>query len=145
MGEFEISLENQEFEITPHLGLIPVSDGLMGITLYNIGLYFTYTELGEERMWGNFTVNFQEFIGIKNSAYIDTNNCWYAEQILETGIAKNTGFKKISGNFEYPLWVFDEAFLKGIDAETYRKYSKEYDEYVESMMGYCDEEQTLKM
>ena len=32
------------------------------------------------------TVSFGEFIRVKNSAYIDTNNCYFAQQILEQGV-----------------------------------------------------------
>ena len=27
--------------------------------------------------------NFGEFIGMKNAAYVDTNNCWFADELLE--------------------------------------------------------------
>ena len=54
--------------------------------------------------FANFTLNFCEFIGMKNCAYVDTNNCWFADELLETGIAQNTGFTKISGYCKYPWY-----------------------------------------
>ena len=35
----------------------------------------------------SLTVSFGEFIGMKNCAYVDTNNCSFAEQLLKQGIA----------------------------------------------------------
>ena len=55
------------------------------------------------------TVSFGEFIGLKDSAYIDTNNCRFAQQLLDQGIAVDTGLRKSSGFCEYPLWGFQEG------------------------------------
>ena len=111
-NKFTISgFNNKSFEITPHLKLVDVTD-FMGEKQHNIGLYFTHIEDGAEMPFANFTLNFCEFIGMKNCAYVDTNNCWFADELLETGIAQNTGFTKISGYCKYPLWQFKEEFLK---------------------------------
>ena len=48
---------------------------------------------------------------IKNSAYVDLNNNPFATQLLDMGIATDTGFTKQSGYVTYPLWRFDEKFL----------------------------------
>lgn len=66
---------------------------------------------------------------LRNAAYIDTNNCYFAQQLLEQGIAKDTGLKKRSGFCEYPLWVFEEGFLREIGKENYEKYKAAYDTY----------------
>ena len=66
---------------------------------------------------------------LRNAAYIDTNNCYFAQQLLEQGIAKDTGLKKHSGFCEYPLWVFEEGFLREIGKENYEKYKAAYDTY----------------
>ena len=87
----------------------------------------------------SLTVSFGEWIGVKNCAYIDTNNTDFADQLLKQGIAKDTGFYKESGFCTYPLWVFDENFLKEIGAENYEKYSQAYDEYMHSIYGGNDE------
>jgi len=43
-----------------------------------------------------------------NLAYVDTNNCPWAEDFLkENGIAEPTGQTGISGFCEYPLYKFD--------------------------------------
>ena len=136
--KFTISGFNEEkYEITPHLKLVEVTD-FMGKKQHNLGLTFTHIENGNEMPFANFTLNFGEFLGMKNCAYVDTNNCWFADEILQTGIAEDTGLTKISGFCKYPLWSFNEEFLEEVDKEVYQKYSDEYDEYMKSMMP-CDE------
>ena len=85
--KFIISGFNDEkYEITPHLKLVEVTD-FMGKKQHNIGVSFTHIEDGAKMPFANFTLNFGEFIGMKNCAYVDTNNCWFADEILETNIA----------------------------------------------------------
>ena len=63
-------------------------------------------------------------------AYIDANNCPFAPQLLTDEIAQDTGYSKISGYCEYPLWVFQEDFLKEIGGEKYEQYSEQFDAYM---------------
>ena len=84
---------DEKFELTPHLRLIEVTD-FMGEKMHNISLNFTHMEDGAEMPFANFTLNFGEFIGMKDCAYVDTNNCWFADEILKTGIAEDTGLTK---------------------------------------------------
>lgn len=145
--KFTISGFNEKkFEITPHLNLAEVTD-FMGEKHHNISLSFTHTEDGNEMPFANFTLNFGEFIGVKNCAYVDTNNCWFADEILQTGIAEDTGLTKLSGMCIYPLWSFKEEFLNAVDNEVYQRYSDEYDEYMKAMMPSEDvgEETTMEM
>lgn len=137
---------DKKFEITPQLKLVEVID-FLGEKLHNLGLSFTHIEDGNEMLFANFTLNFAEYIGVKNCAYVDTNNCWFADEILETGIAEDTGLTKISGFCKYPLWKFKEEFLEAVDKEVYQKYSDEYDEYMKSQMPdeEPDEEPTMGM
>ena len=123
----------EELELIPELVLYVVTD-FMGSEQHNIGLNL-YCE-GEDGLepYATLTTSFGEFIGQKNCAYIDTNNCTFANQLLEQGIAINTGFTKHSGFCIYPLWKFDEEFLKSINKKLYALYSEKYDEYMESMM-----------
>ncbi len=81
------------------------------------------------------TKSFGEIIAIKNAAYIDTNNCDFADQLLEQGIAIKTPFTKSSGFCTYPLWIFNEDVLKEIGGENYQKYSKDHDDYFAAMRG----------
>ena len=85
------------------------------------------------------TRSFGEFIGAKNCAYIDINNCPFAAKFLELGYAKETQFSKRSGFCEYPLWQFNENFLKEIGGEEYEKYSRQYDEYMQKQFGSFEE------
>ena len=80
--------------------------------------------------YATLTKSFGEFISIKNSAYIDTNNCPFADQLLEQGIAEPTGLYKTSGFCKYPLWVFKEELLQEIGGEDYQLYSQTYDQYM---------------
>ena len=86
------------------------------------------------------TKSFGEFIGMKNSVYIDLNNCPFAVDLLKQGFAEDTGLTKHSGRCVYPLWTFKEEFLKEIGAENYKIYSDEFDHYMKGVFGDEDEE-----
>lgn len=98
---------------------------------------------GWQELYCILTKSFEEFIGLKNSAYVDINNCPFAPQLLNRGFAKDTGLYKESGFCSYPLWTFDETVLKETGGEKYERYARAYDEYMESsfigMMGAEDE------
>ena len=107
-----------------------------------------YTDPKEDNGFHPFAVltkSFGEFIGQKNCAYIDTNNCPFADQLLAQGIAIDTGLTKQSGFCTYPLWQFNEDFLKSADSEHYKLYSEGFDAYMESMNPSEDEGQTFGM
>lgn len=97
----------------------------------------------EKEQFAILTKSFGEFLGLKNSAYVDINNCPFAPQLLNRGFAKDTGLYKESGFCSYPLWTFDETVLKETGGEKYERYARAYDEYMESsfigMMGAEDE------
>ena len=117
-------------ELEPCLELYTVHD-FMGKEMPGLAiqLYFFNEELGEPELYEDLTVCFGEFISLRNAAYIDTNNCYFAQQLLEQGIATDTGLQKRSGFCEYPLWVFEEGFLREIGRENYEKYKTAYDTY----------------
>lgn len=51
-------------------------------------------------------------------AYIDTNNCpWAEEFIAENGLGEPTGLTRQSGFCEYPLYVFDMNKLEEANNE----------------------------
>ena len=126
-----------EVELHPKLDLIEVKD-FMGETHHNLYIGFDYYEDGAKLPYADFTVSFGEYIGMKNCAYVDTNNCRFADAILKTGIATDTNLTKHSGFWEYPLWIFKPEFLSDIGKEKYEIYSKEYDKY---MSGIYPEEE----
>lgn len=95
---------------------------------------------GELEEYAFLTVSFGEFISIKNSAYIDTNNCPFAEQLLAFDIAEPTSFSKRSGFCEYPLWVFKESFLREAGGEKYEQYLRAFDAYFNTLKESFDEE-----
>ena len=99
------------------------------------GLALELLSLSDKNIWepyGTISKNFGEYIGLKNAVYIDTNNCPYSEELLEKGIAMKTHLTKSSGFCQYPLWVINPDFLNEHGGENYKKYSKEYDEYMAS-------------
>ena len=119
----------EKIQLEPRLGLSRVSD-MMGKRLPGLAVFLDELTSAGREPYCALTVSFGEFLGIKNSAYIDTNNCGFAEQLLKPEIAQATGLYKTSGFCRYPLWIFSEKFLKEVDEETYRKYAKEYDSYM---------------
>lgn len=131
--------KGKEFELKAHLQLVNVTD-CFGEKQHNLGVSFTSLEDDIEEPFAAFTLNFGEFIGMKNAAYVDTNNCWFADELLEKGIANDTGLNKISGMCKYPLWQFTEDFLKSVDEDIYIKYSDEYDKYMREAVPDSDEE-----
>lgn len=122
----------EKIQLEPRLGLYRVSD-MMGKRLPGLAVFLDELTSAGREPYCALTVSFGEFLGIKNSAYIDTNNCGFAEQLLKPEIAQATGLYKTSGFCRYPLWIFSEQFLKEVDAETYRKYAKGYDSYMSRM------------
>lgn len=114
--------------LKPRVGLYSVTD-FMGKEMPGLAIILDTLD-GEE--YAVLTVSFGEFISIKNSAYIDTNNCPFAEELLDHGIAKATRSRKSSGFCTYPLWIFNEDFLKEIGGDEYQKYSEAYDQYYKS-------------
>ena len=120
-------------KVKPSVELYTVKD-FMGKEMPGLAIRLTDADTLES--FTMLTKSFGEFIGLKNAAYIDTNNCPFANQLLEKGIARDTGLKKTSGRCEYPLWIFDKEFLLEHGEENYKTYSNSYDEY---MKPYLDE------
>ena len=123
-------------KVKPRVELYAVKD-FTGQEMSGLAIRLTDAETLEPFMM--LTKSFGEFIGIKNAAYIDTNNCPFANQLFEKGIARDTGLKKTSGRCEYPLWIFNKDFLLEHGAENYQKYSDAYDEYMNSYTAEAEE------
>ena len=125
----------RQVTVSPRLALYAVKD-FMGTELPGLAVILDdVTDPSEPEQYAVLTVSFGEFIGMKNCAYIDTNNCDFADQLLAQGIAVTTAFTKQSGMCEYPLWLFDEEKLKEMGAEAYYKYTTEYDKYFAENLG----------
>lgn len=114
--------------VCPRVELYSVND-FMGKEMP--GLAIVLDEAGDVpgEQFAVLTVSFGEFIGLKNAAYIDVNNCPFAHEFLEAGIARDTGLTKSSGFCECPLWVFDEGEHSN---GAYEVYEQEYDAYMET-------------
>lgn len=96
-----------------------------------IQLYSYDEEYGFREPYATLTQNFGEFLSARDCAYIDTNNCSFARQLLAMGFCEETGFTKQSGFCTYPLWKFDRDFLKEIDVKgLYSTYEKKFEEYM---------------
>ena len=125
---------DNEIEVIPKLFLYSVKD-FMGKEMPGLGIQLYIEEDGSHEPYATLTVSFGEFIGMKNTAYIDVNNCNFAHQFLIDGIASDSCFTKHSGYCIYPLWIFTEEFLRDIGEETYKCYSEAYDNYMGTEEG----------
>lgn len=115
-------------KLTAKLRLYDVID-FMGRDAYGIGIQL-YDENREPYV--TLTVSFGEVIGIKNAAYVDTNNFPQAiAYIEENHLGIKTPYTKQSGFCEYPLVLFDEDYLKSLDEKMYKKYSDAFDTVTE--------------
>ena len=99
--------------LEPRVELYTVYD-FMGKELPGLAIVLDMPIQGadEKEQFAILTKSFGEFLGLKNSAYVDINNCPFAPQLLNRGFAKDTGLYKESGFCSYPLWTFDETVLK---------------------------------
>lgn len=137
MEKKEYKIKNflgKEIALIPRLFLYSVKD-FMGKPMTIPGIQLYGETDGAEGPFATLTKSFGEFIEAKNTAYIDTNNCDFAEQLLTYGFARNTGLTKNSGFCAYPLWAFDESFLAEIGGEQYQQYSKMFDDYMKAFEG----------
>ena len=133
---------NLKVAVQPRVELYNVSD-FMGTPMHGIAIVLDEIGNTSEKS-GQFavlTVSFGEFIGMKNCAYIDINNCPWANQLLQEGFAEDTGFTHESGFCTYPLWHFHEDFLKEHGEDNYAKYSDGYDKYMASVFETGDEDE----
>ena len=97
---------------------------VMAITLIDASDHIPYTVL---------SVNLprHRHMGL-NRTYIDTNNCLCAEKFLENlkeahpVLENGQPVTEKSGFCEYPLYEFDEDFLKELDPTGYAEYASYY-------------------
>lgn len=138
MPTFEVTVGyGEQVSLQPRLELYTVTD-YMGQEMPAIAIVLD--KVGEKpedtEQYAMLTTSFGEFIGAKDCAYIDINNCYFAMQLLEQGIAEDTGLTKRSGFCRYPLWHFKEKFLQEIGGEAYEKYAKSFRSYMQmSLFG----------
>ena len=134
IATFKINdLFGRQVVLKPHVELYSVRD-FMGQEMPGLAIVLDQvnSKMEDDGQYAVLTVSFGEFIGAKNCAYIDTNNCYFAQQLLVQGIAEDTGLSKNSGFCRYPLWHFKEDFLKKIGGAAYEEYSRQYDAYMQS-------------
>lgn len=117
--------------ITPSLALYSVTD-FMGGEKFGLALELLDSD---GLPYTTLTVSFGEFIGMKNAAYIDSNNNpkELIDAVVEAGWMQDTGFTKASGFCTYPLYIFSEDFLKSVDPDVYREYSGQYEDIEKEM------------
>lgn len=125
--------------VKPRLQLYSTRD-FMGKTMPGIAIALDQITDGQSDDYCMLTVSFGEFIGMKNCAYIDANNCDFYDQLLQQEMASSTGLSKHSGFCEYPLWCFDEEKLKEMGEEAYKIYSDTYDQYMTGAQEDLDED-----
>lgn len=113
-----------ELQLRPRLELYSVK-GIMGQEKHGLAIVLD-TVSEEPEQYAVLTKSFGEFIGMKDCAYIDRNNCPFADQLLDLGIAESTPMERQSGFCSYPLWHFREKFLREIGPENYAAYAEGY-------------------
>ena len=107
------------------------ADGREG---YNIWINLSHLEDdGEIDHYCYLTLNVDELVTPKNAAYVNPVYCNFTDQLLQTGIAEDTGIRKKVDEITYHLWVFKQEFLEDLHDINYHKYSKRYDECIDSM------------
>lgn len=128
------TIEERNYSLVPSVELYIVHD-FMGKELP--GLAIELFDAAAKEPYGILTVCFGEFIAIKNAAYIDSNNMppEILKACLDAGIAKETILSK-SASFgkSYPLWIFDEDFLRNNGSMNYRDYETVYSQYMKDSL-----------
>lgn len=111
--------------LTPSLALYSVTD-FMGEDKFGLALELLDSD---GLPYTTLTVSFGEFIGMQNAAYIDSNNNpkELIDAVIEAGWMQDTGFTKASGFCTYPLYLFNEQFLKSVNPDAYQEYSEQYE------------------
>lgn len=134
------NFRGDEIEVKPYVALYTHKD-FMGKPIPDLAIILDALDKdgNVDCQYAVLTKSFGEHISIKNCAYVDTNNCSFAEELLEQGIARKTGFTMKSGHCTYPLWKFDEAFLKECGGTEYEKYSQAHDDYTRALSHGEDE------
>ena len=133
-----IDFNGKKVELEPRVELYRIYDFMdnelpgLAIALYEIGAS------NFEEKYAMLTVSFGQFIGPKNCAYIDTHNCYFADQLLRYNIAEPTPLTKKSGFCTCPLWQFNEDFLQEIGGANYQKYIDAYEKYFDIVFGLHD-------
>lgn len=125
----KIKVLGKEEEVVPEVFLYKTKDFLgKEMPVLGIQLYIS-TGCGSLIPYATLTTSFGEFFFLKNCAYVDTNNCPFADQFIEMGLAEDTGLTKVNGMCSYPLWSFNEEFLREIGGAEYEQYCKAFDQY----------------
>ena len=128
-----VKTKDRTFSLVPSVELYLVRDSI-GRTWP--GLAIELHDAAENEPFGVLTVSFGEFISLKNAAYIDSNNMplEVLSACLAAGIAKETPLTK-SASFgrSYPLWIFDECFLRNVGGDNYVSYERGYRKCMKSI------------
>lgn len=135
-----------EYTLIPELRLYDAYDILTGTNrpLIAIQLHFIDEEMAREP-FAMLTINFGEYIGVHNAAYIDTNNLGnnITDWLEEIGAGHKTQLTKQSGFCEYPFFIFNDDFLTKIEdnGQCFAKYNKSFDEYTRTFEPEMDEDE----
>ena len=81
--------------------------------------------------YADLTVNIESVGASENCAFVDTNNCRWAEKfITENGLGEDTGIKGRSGFCTYPLYKFNLEKMADMELVEYEgNEADEPDEY----------------
>jgi hypothetical protein len=123
---YEYTLQDgKSLTVMPELAFYGEVRNLAGEPRLDLAIILKEAQTGEAL--ATITVNFGDFIGIRNAAYIDTNNHPDIDRwLVDNGIAEATRFSRQSGYCIYPMVVFDEGLLKSIDDGKLAAYHSQY-------------------
>ena len=120
MKQYELNLYGTIYKVKPVLN--QYANGL---------LYLEFIEVGSEELIAVATVNLGEFISILNAAHIDTNNHPNMVEFLEeNGFGVKTDLIRTSGFCKYPIFLFNEDILRGINNGVYQNYIDNFERYL---------------
>ena len=122
-----------EYMLIPELRLYKAYDMLTGENRPTIAIQLNFiNESMEREPYATLTVNFGDYIGVHNAAYIDTNNLGskIIDWLEKIGAGYNTGFTRKSGFCQYPVFIFEDEFLQKIEdnGQYYAQYIKSFED-----------------
>ena len=93
-GRYKVRIEKETYEYSGGLAIALITD--------------------EDELFAVMTVNLGGYCLDDNEAFVDTNNCYWAERFIkDNNLGKKTEFTGHSGYCEYPLYEFDLSKIIG--------------------------------
>ena len=112
-----VNIIGTEYTVYPHLGSYIQNDNLY------VGLEYDDSDLGCRSFYGDVTVNIGKLPYLEAAIDVNNNGEGILAFLLQNGFGKVSGKVLQSGFCTYPVFCFNEAKLKEIDAEGFLEYA----------------------